>query len=78
MDDRIEHMLTIKEVCARLNVSKHTVYLWMKSSDPSERLPAYRLPGGRTYRVREKDLEGFWKRFKITPEHDLQDDEGDE
>jgi excisionase family DNA binding protein len=76
----VERLLTIKEVCAELRVGKHTAYKWMKSTDPSERLVGFVLPGGRAYRVRRVDLDKFLDQHKIMPDHnwDIPDDEGDE
>jgi excisionase family DNA binding protein len=73
-NERVEKLLTIKEVCEELRVSKHTIYKWLRSADPDEHLQGFALPGGRSYRVRRVDLDDFLNRHAITPEHNWQDE----
>ena len=69
MSERVENLLTIKEVCQRLRVSKHTVYRMIDEQDPQRRLEAFRL-SPRSIRVREAALNDFLKRQEIQPDGD--------
>lgn len=51
--------LTLNEVAERLNLSRMTVYRYVKS----KKLPAYQFE--RDFRVDESDLEKFISQFKV-------------
>jgi len=51
-------LLTIKEVCIELKVTRKTVIRWIETGE----LKAFKLgSGGRLWRVRERDLQAFIK-----------------
>jgi excisionase family DNA binding protein len=51
----LERLLTAEEVAERLRVSVFTVRSWLQSG----RLRGFKLPGSRSWRVSEADLERF-------------------
>ena len=51
----METMLTVRQVCERLQVSDQTVWRWIKSG----KLPALNLGGKAGYRIRPDDLDRF-------------------
>jgi excisionase family DNA binding protein len=61
-----ERYLTLPEVAERLQVSRRTVYRWIKAGD----LDAYQF--GREYRITESALKDFLEahRFRARGEHD--------
>jgi len=51
-------ILTIKEICAELKVTRKTVIRWIETGE----LKAFKLGSGRRlWRVRERDLQAFIK-----------------
>ena len=54
-------MLTINDVAERLNVERH------KASDLMKLMPCFVMPGTRTKRVREKDLDAFIAAHTVMP-----------
>jgi excisionase family DNA binding protein len=51
----METMLTVRQVCERLQVSDQTVWRWIKSGE----LPAISLGGKAGYRIDPDDLNRF-------------------
>lgn len=51
----METMLTVRQVCERLQVSDQTVWRWIKSG----KLPALSLGGKAGYRISPDDLDRF-------------------
>ncbi|ORX21630.1 excisionase [Mycobacterium heckeshornense] len=45
--------LTVAQVAAQLNTSSRTVQRWIKAG----KLRAIRLPGGRSYRIYQRDID---------------------
>ena len=72
--ERVEEILTIKEVCLELKVSKHTVYGWINNPNADEQLRAIRPSGGRLYRVWRRDLMDFLTHSTYEPEENWQGD----
>jgi len=56
-----ERYLTLPELAERLQVSRRTVYRWIKDGS----LNAYQL--GREYRITESDLKDFLQRRRTRP-----------
>jgi len=51
-------ILTIKDICAELKVTRKTVISWIGTGE----LKAFKLgSGGRLWRIRERDLQTFIK-----------------
>jgi excisionase family DNA binding protein len=57
-----ERYLTLPELAERLQVSRRTVYRWIKDGS----LSAYQF--GREYRITESDLKDFLGRRRTRPE----------
>lgn len=57
-------VMTLKEVAEQLHVNRHTLLRWIKDG----RLHAFRLGGGRFWRVREKDFEKFIREDWVGPD----------
>jgi len=53
----MESFLTVKEICAILKVKRGTVIRWIRAG----RLRAFKVGGGRLWRIRERDLREFVK-----------------
>lgn len=51
----MEKILTIKEACEYLRVKRRTALRWIYSGQ----LRAFKLGGGRLWRIREQDLQRF-------------------
>ena len=60
----MEKLLTCEQVAERYSVKVITVWEWIRS----KKLPAVKLAGGKTYRVRPEDLETFERQYKTTGE----------
>ena len=58
----MEKLLTCEQVAERYSVKVITVYEWIKS----KKLPAVKLAGGRTYRIRADDLQAFENQYQTT------------
>jgi excisionase family DNA binding protein len=56
-----ERYLTLPELAERLQVSRRTVYRWIKDGS----LNAYQF--GREYRITESDLKDFLERRRTSP-----------
>lgn len=56
-----EQYMTMREIAARIGVSKMTVYNWIRAG----KIPAYRF-GDLTIRVKREDAEAFLEGSKYT------------
>ena len=54
---RMESFLTVKEICGILKVKRGTVIRWIRAGW----LRAFKVGGGRLWRIRERDLREFVK-----------------
>ena len=52
---QVDKILAVKEIGQRLGVSRGTVIYWIRTG----RLKAFKLGGGRLWRIRERDLRKF-------------------
>lgn len=55
MNESTKSVLTIPDVCADLQVSRRTVLYWIAGG----KLQAFKLGGGRLWRIRKRDLRRF-------------------
>ena len=54
---RMDKFLSVYEICGILKVKRGTVIRWIRAG----RLRAFKLGGGRLWRIRERDLREFVK-----------------
>ena len=54
----MDRLLSLTEVAGVLQVSKRTLIRWIKN----DKLQAFKLGGGRFWRIRERDLKKFLKK----------------
>ena len=54
---RMDKFLMVKEICGMLKVKRGTVIRWIQAG----RLRAFKVGGGRLWRIRERDLRDFTK-----------------
>jgi excisionase family DNA binding protein len=54
-------LLTIKNICEIAGVTRGTVIAWIREG----KLPAFKLGGGRLWRIRERDFQKFIKKNLI-------------
>jgi excisionase family DNA binding protein len=52
---RMDKFLMVKEICGMLKVKRGTVIRWIRAG----RMRAFKLGGGRLWRIRERDLKRF-------------------
>ena len=57
MEQRTGRFFTIGDICDELRVSRKTVLSWISAGN----LKAFKLGGGRLWRIRERDLKRFVK-----------------
>ena len=61
----MEKILTINEACEHLRIKRRTALRWIYSG----RLQAFKLGGGRLWRIRERDLQRFIRAGSDAPIH---------
>ena len=54
---RMDRFLTVKEICGILRVKRGTAIRWIRAG----KLRAFKVGGGRLWRIRERDLREFVK-----------------
>ncbi len=61
-DEKMKKFLTVQEVQDLLEVSRGTIISWIRSG----RLRAFKVGGGRLWRIRELDLKRFIEQKSCT------------
>ena len=61
----MESFLSVYEICEILKVKRGTVIRWIRAG----RLRAFKLGGGRLWRIRERDLKGLIRGGSDAPMH---------
>jgi excisionase family DNA binding protein len=66
MSENVERLLTIKQACEYLQVSKHTLWRLIRSTDPKKHIRAFGF-GEKTTRIPQSELVRLLERSEIQP-----------